>query len=320
VRISIRDDVWRDQATWRYLDIIVGTVADEWHEWDVCDPEELEACEWVGGRPWVAELMKKAALAGSYRSERCFPKRVVIVSDSGESGALPPQTAARFVVEPLLIMMENRFSDGRLIDAALTFLAPAIVRKHREIAPKAIRYDSPGGNGELPKLIQEYEAKAREDGMPLRAIVLTDSDAEVPEAVSCDALNVSQACNDAGIQCCILRKRSIENYIPDEVLDAWLPYPGYLRRTLDALKRLNVEQRDHFPMKKGLKLGAARDVVKSLYQGVSVADQADLEQGFGQDVIHKLDDYADTLSADALRRRDIQGELDHLVEMIANEL
>ncbi|MFK5952328.1 MAG: hypothetical protein QM498_04660 [Desulfobacterium sp.] len=63
-----------------------------------------------------------------------------------------------------------------------------------------------------------------------------------------------------------MSKRTIENYIPDEVFDAWMPYPdsGKGRRAA-AIKRLNPEQRDHYPMKKGLKLQKAGAEVENFY-------------------------------------------------------
>lgn len=319
MRITIKASACQDEANWRHLDTIVGKVADDWHKWDVCAPEAIEASGWTSGRRWVAELIQKAALDESYRAKLDFPRRTIIVSDTPGAGALAPEAAARFVAKPLLIMMENRFSDGCLVNAALEFLAQEPVRKLK--GKKAILYDSPGGNGELPKLIRDYAKKAEDEGLQLRAVVFTDSDAKVVGDVSQDALSIQHACDEAGMPCLIFCKRNIENYIPDEILEASLPYPGDKRRTLEALKRLDDVQRDHFPMKKGLKLAnELSSEIKAFYQDVSPSDLNELQRGFGQDVINKLEDHSVILSAGALRRRDWRGDLDKLVKIIADEL
>jgi hypothetical protein len=326
MKVRIAQDAFADQTDWRFLDIIIGKVADGWHVWKIEAPEAIEKTGWLAGRAWLRELFQKAALASAYPAHSDFPKRELLVGGKADSGALPPQQAAEYATTPLTILMENRFTDGSFIETVLEFLAPEEVNEQCKNAPESIRYDSPGGIGELPKLLADYAKKAREKAIPLRVVVFTDSDGEVPGELHRNAQLIKDACQVESIPCLVLSKRSIENYIPDEVLDAWLlPNPNYKNHHLflDAVKRLNPAQRDHYPMKKKyFDISKAQPAVQALYQDVSDVDKREFvnAKGFGDDVIEKLRDFRDALTPEALRQRDGQGELDRLVALIAAEL
>jgi len=320
--VVIALEAFTDSDQWRFLDRIVDKVADGWHHWLIEDPTAIEKSGWLEGRGWLREFFQKAALVAGYPVSFDFPRRQIRVSPPNENSEdLSPQQAAEYICTPLAILMENRFTDGIFLDAVLYVLAPREMNVQRRTAPESIKYDSPGGNGELPKLIRDYAARASAKGIPARAVVFTDSDASVPGEVQLAPHLVREACQKTGLPCWILGKRAIENYIPDEVLDAWLPHPdNEKRRIVDALKRLNPEQRDHYPMKKGLKFEKETPAVQTLFAGIAASDLDGLAKGFGKNVIETLRDYRDVLSAEALRLRDGQGELEQLVKMISDEL
>lgn len=324
MRVVIALDAFADDTQWRFLDQIVYKVVDGWHDWLIEDPKSIEETGWLEGkgRDWLRELFQKAALAAGYPRSSGFHKRQILVSSHGhESEALPPKQAADYVSTPLAVLMENRFTDGIFLDTVLNLLASDEMNEQRRTAPNSIYYDSPGGNRELPKLVVDYTGRAKAKKIPVRAVVFTDSDGTVPGESQQAALCVRQTCEQEGVSCMILRKRAIENYIPDEVLDACIPNQNYEKRLIvDAVKRLSPEQRDHYSMKKGLKLQGASPSVQALYAGISAADLHELTKGFGRNVIEKLRDFSSAISAEALRQRDGQGELDRLVQMIADEL
>jgi hypothetical protein len=125
----------------------------------------------------------------------------------------------------------------------------------------------------------------------------------------------------------VLHKRSIENYVPDEVIREWRDEPAQTSRRprIDAFLRLVGEQRDHFPVKDGL-----RKAVLELYTSgmghpkLSEADYKELQQGldpkfieifFVKDVDGSVRPRP-SLTAEALRRRDSAGDLDRLVAYI----
>ncbi|MBI9088458.1 MAG: hypothetical protein JEZ12_04530 [Desulfobacterium sp.] len=318
-------DAYEDASQWRYLDRIVDKIADGWHVWQIEDPDLIEETNWIDGpgRKWLRELFQKAALASCYQTSSVYPRRQVLVSlFSHDPNTLKPEQAAKYVTKPLTILMENRFTDGEIfLNEVLKVLAPDEINEQRRLAPDSILYDSGGGIGELPKLVADYAVRADADGIPRRAVVLTDGDGELPGEVKANAQLVQQACQKEGIPCWTLSKRTIENYIPDEVLDAWMPYSDSGKgKRVAAIKRLNPEQRDHYPMKKGLKLQKAVPDVRAFYSGTSGADMDELSKGLGSDVIEKFREFSSVLSAESLRGRDGNGELDKLIEMIADLL
>lgn len=324
MKVVIAMDAFADDTQWRFLDQIICKVIDGWHDWHIEDPKSVEETEWLKGkgRDWLRELFQKAALATSYPRASWSHQRLVLVSSlKKEPEALPPKQAAEYASAPLAILMENRFTDGIFLDTALNLLASDEVNEQRRIAPSSIYYDSPGGNGELPKLIIDYATRAKTKDIPIRVVVFTESDGTVPGENQKAALLIQQTCEQEGVPFMILRKKTIENYIPDEILDAWSPNPSYGKyRIVDAVKKLCPEQRDHYPMKNGLKFQNASLSVQALYSEISVADMGELAKGLGKNVIENLRVYSDIISADALRQRDGHGELDRLVKMVADEL
>ncbi|MDM8546236.1 hypothetical protein QUF61_07050 [Candidatus Venteria ishoeyi] len=324
MKVTIAEDVVSNPDYWRFLDRIINKIADEWHVWQIDDTEVIEASGWLErtGCEWLQELFNKAAMAADLNAHADFPKQKIIVSTKPLTDALPPRQAADYVSTPLVILMENRFTDGLFINSVLDFLAPEAINEQRQNAPGFIYYDSSGGIGELPKLITDYVQQRKSKGIPFRGVVFTDSDAKIPGEIHKNARLVQETCETEDVPCLILSKCTIENYIPDEVLEAWIPStPHYEKRCiLEAVKRLKPAQRDHYPMKKGLNLSGASASVHKLYENISEADRIELAKGFGKEVIEKLNNFNNVITAKALRQRDGQGELDYLVELILSEL
>jgi len=286
MKVLISMDAYEDVSQWRYLDRIVDKKADGWHVWQIEDPDLIEETAWIAGpgREWLRELFQKAALASSYQTSSVYPRRQVLVSLlSHDSNALEPELAAKYVNRPLTVLMENRFTDGYIfLNEVFKALASDEFNEQRQIAPDSICYDSQGGIGELPKLVVDYAARADADGIPLRAVVFTDGDGVLPGEVKTNVQLVQQACKKDGMPCWTLSKRTIENYIPDEVLDAWMPYPDSGKgRRVTAIKRLSPEQRVHYPMKKGLNLQKAGAEVQKFYSGIRKTDMEELSKGLG---------------------------------------
>lgn len=325
MKVFITLDTYRDVSQWRYLDKIVNKVADGWHIWQIEDPDSIEKSGWVegAGREWIRELFKKAAIASSYPPNDSFPYYRVFVSlQEKRTTELTPEKAAKFLSMPLTILMENRFTDGKIfLNEVLNILGHDKMNEQRLVAPDSICYDSQGGIGELPKLVSDYADRAYADGIPIRVVVFTDSDSDIPGEIKHNVRLVQQACEDKGIVCWTLFKRTIENYIPDEVLDLWNPYPDSDKgKCISAIKRLNKEQRNHYPMKKGFDIARANSSVQALYRGIRDEDMVALSKGLGKDVIKKLQEFRDSLSVEALQKRDGEGELDDLVKKIADAL
>ena len=328
MRVVFAEDAIRDSECWRYLDQILASVDDGWHEWEIDDPEFLETSDWLQGsnRPLLPKLFEQAVVRTAYSSQtRRLHHKGWVVSHSGDSGTLAPRPAARLFSQPLKIYVENRRTDGPFVDTLLEFLAPAELRKFlADCHGRPLEYDSGGGTGELPKLIRDHVEQMAKNGLSPRAVVIADSDAPFPGARSSGAVAVFEASNNCDIDVLILSKREIENYIPDEVLLDWAADAdnSTAQPRVEAVCRLSAEQRDHLPMKKRFPPSFKTDKETDLYNDIPQNDRKLLRKAdaFDNKLIESLKTHRQHLSADALRQRDGKGELDDLVAKIANAL
>ncbi len=131
----------------------------------------------------------------------------------------------------------------------------------------------------------------------------------------------------------VLQKRCIENYLPQEALDAWaaLPDQAKVRPRVAMMTRLDAEQRDYFPMKKGFSKGISEDQ-KELFASPrwNQEDRSRFlreEKGFGPTIVHLFREHRDAITPEALRQRcgplaedGETTELDQLVARICAEL
>lgn len=326
MRFVFAADALQDPQHWDYLDRILVTVDDGWHEWQIDDPDLLETSPWLQGsnRPLLRKLYEQATVRSTYPSAGYLHRQFWVVSIATAPGILTPPVAARFLGRPLCVCVENRFTDGVFLDAVLEVLAPDELRAFLDgCAVSPINCDSGGGNGELPKIIEAHVQQLAALGLPPRAVVFADSDARFPGDISKAAQTIAQSCRTHAITCLILSKRAIENYIPDEVLHGWAAEPDNqaARALVAAVCRLTQEQRDHLRMKSKFPQQLEAPDELTLFANVSANDVALMQQrGFGGDLIHCMNTHRQHLSAAALRRRDGKGELDRLVDMIIEAL
>jgi hypothetical protein len=316
-------DVVQDKQAWRYLDDILCAVDDGWHEWYPDDPDGLEGSDWLTGRPHIRELFEKAIKATAYPNT--LHKRRWTVSLTDGSDSLIPQAAACYFRKPLYVCVENEVTDGIFLNAVISMLATPELRSFMgRCDGSPIQTDHAGGSGELYKLIERRIVEAKEDGLPFRAIVFTDSDERFPGDRGHDQrqpLRIAELCKDNGIGCLVLQKKAIENYIPDEVLRGWANEPGkqVVRALVDTVCRLTTEQRDHLPMKHKLKTNIPD--VADLFESVADSDMRILKnECFGNEIIMLLKTNSQHLTADGLRARDGKSELDSLIAIIIEAL
>ncbi len=318
MRVVFKEDAHTNPDSWTHLDRIVHRIEDGAHEWSIENPDSWEASDWLNnGRPSLRELFKDAVKKDAY-PRQALHSRSIFVSVNPHSEELSPQQAARYFAKPLYVLVENRFTDGQLLETALDVLSPKslqILRKNK--TPNLIYCDGPGGNGELLKLIKDHVAKAQEECIPARIVVFTDSDGKLPGHVDHKPKEIETFCREHRIPCLILNKRAIENYIPDEVLNFC---DRKYRSQVAALIQLTKEQRDHFPIKSGINFSTLPAEEAAFYASVSIDEKESLSQGLGNKVVFMLKNHVSTVSVEMLRNRDYNGELVKLVQMITDEL
>ncbi|MCP3997239.1 MAG: hypothetical protein GY722_19600 [bacterium] len=348
MRVVFDLEVLALEDSWRELDRILETVEDGWHLWEIPDLDATEESVWLQqGRPWLRGLFEATARRSAWQSPGGLHHRRILVvlepevtPESPEEGTdgtlhLAPQVARLFLGQPLRILMENIESDGLFLDAILDVLGTDELRELRTCTPPALEYDSPGGS-ELPKRIEHYLDDPAWQGIPRRLFVFTDSDRLThggdlaPDSV---ARQVTKLCKDRDVPYRVLRKRAIENYLPQEALEAWAASPGRtsVRPRVAMMARLDTEQRDYFPMKLGFLKGIPKGQ-EDLFAAPRwlEEDRSNFlrpERWFGPDIVHLFRDHRDAITPEALRRRcgpvsaeDGTTELDQLVALICAEL
>ena len=255
MRVVLYKNVLADKSYESDLDHIVDRIDRGAHEWEVDDPDDIANSAWLqGGRSHLRELFDKASTHGIYSTIHKQRVTVTAQPDSHDPWTMTPSVAVHFLDKPLLILLENEFSDAIFLRAVLGVLGLKEFLEYCRDAPNAIVCKGAGGIGEMPKHVINQLQEAQTDAVPLRVIVLVDSDATIPKEVSNPAQTVQNLCNQHSIPCCVLQKRAIENYMPDALFEQWLSEPDQTntRPRIEAFLRLTPGQRDHFPVKKGL--------------------------------------------------------------------
>lgn len=336
MKVSFSAEALGDASAHLHLDAIVYEIERGMHEWHVGDPESIEASSWLkAGRPSLRTLFEQAAKQWSPRAtERRLHRRLLAVGAHSPPDSLSPAKAAAFLRGPLKVLMENRLTDGAFLDAVLALLADNAVMLLKDEL-RALAYDSPGGIGDLKKLVAKACEDAHKQDVPVRIVVFIDGDGIRPGQVSSASQAVQDLCASVGVPCIVLRKRSIENYLPDEAIREWRDEHEQtgVRDRIDAVLRLTSDQRDHWHMKEGL---GRKKHDEELFSSLSASDRLLLARGFGTDFVLQvlnrrdfgpprasataLESLRETMTADALRRRDGRGELDALVAHIEEAL
>lgn len=204
MRIVIDTSAANDPAAHKWLDRILHRIEDGWHVWDLTDAQDtraIEATSWINdpGRQGhrLRELLVKATARGAWTLAP-HGRRVRVTADPTAGDELPPEQASRLAEEPLVILVENRHSDGTFIARVVTELDKALHRvRNRDGEP--IRFDSVGGADQMP---QEVENRAEAVPYRPRLVAIIDSDRKGPgDTESTNAGRLRKTCAKHGFSC-----------------------------------------------------------------------------------------------------------------------
>ena len=123
------------------------------------------------------------------------------------------------------------------------------------------------------------------------------------------------------------QKRCSENYIPDQVFESAREAPHNLSNIdrFNSFLRRTRPQRDHFPVKEGLGTAERLEALQAgLYDASEEEDLSLLEKPLfprkPRPLLLLTRERRESFTADGLRARDGEGELEGLLHAIAQEL
>jgi len=314
------------------LDELLSRAEDEIHELEIADADLLEGSTWyLSSRPIRRAMLEKTAHSTLYRTPRTSGPHLRRIEVADQPTA---DSARALAYTPLRVIVENFSSDGALIRFAVRlFAAPEVWElcfgSAAKRTPPALQIESPGGHGELPKLLDKRIDEAANRGIRPRVLVVTESDGEWVGDVKAHAQELRNKCAAAGVPCAPLNKRTAENYIPDTVWRAWVAEPRHAKAktAIEALLRLSTGQRDHVNIGPGNSepWDSSKPQVYALFVGVSPTDRALLKsaslKGRGSRAIsYILENHGPTWNRADLQTRDYQGDLETVVRHIEDEL
>lgn len=320
MRIVIDPRAANDPDAHGWLDRILNRIEDGWHVWDLSEsePSDFRATAWIRVRGAQGDRVRELFVASVQRgawTRTLHGRRVRVTPCPEGTDELAPEPAARLADEPLVILVENRFSDGAFVERVVKELDKPL-RALWGCDGEPIRFDSTGGVGEMQRVVE-----ARTDRVPYRPrlVAIIDSDRKGPgDTESHTAWNLLQACEERELPCWVLAKREAENYLPRILLGAKPNAGDGHDRLLEAWDRLDDDQKDFFDVKRGLPDDPS-EVERELFDGLSDADRKILAEGFGRNVHECWNQWQVRDVKDELLTRG-RGDLERGIELIKKEL
>ena len=321
MRIEIDFSAANDPDAHRWLDRILYRIEDGWHVWDTAsqpDPNAIEAATWIhdhgpqGG--WVRQMLVASIQRGAWTFAP-HGRRVRVTACPGAADELKPEDATRLAEEPLVILVENRDSDGAFVKRVVTELDKSLHGIWRRPGDP-VRFDSLGGAGQMP---DEVERRTRGKPYRPRLVAIIDSDRKGPnDTDSAAARALRRQCERLGVSCWVLAKREAENYLPRILLGERQDAGADHDQLVEAWDRLNDDQKNFFDMKDGLPEAFSASE-QALFAGLPLADRAVLSRGFGPNVYTCWTLWSKVQAKTELLARG-QGDLEHGIDLIRGEV
>lgn len=181
------------------------------------------------------------------------------------------EEAIHFFNQPVSVILENNKNDSAFIISVIEHFGKysSINKAKKHFENNWLKFENAGGCGNIPNFLEmflsQFQRLSLKNQRPLsdyfRGLIIIDSDKEYKTQVT-KHNNLIENLNDLGIsnnQIHILRKRMMENYMPDEVfryIKNQLPNEQEIKEWIDAYLNLSDEQKnylnipDGFPPKK----------------------------------------------------------------------
>jgi len=242
VRIEIDFSAANDPDAHQWLDRILYRIEDGWHVWDTAgqpNPGAIEASTWIrdGGRQ--GDRVRELLVASVQRDAWTYAphgRRMRVTACPNASDELTPEDASRLADLPLVILVENRISDGAFVKRVVTELDKSLHRLWQRLN-EPIQLDSVGGVGQM---LAEVERRSQGRRYRPRLVVIADSDRKGPDDTASPTVRaLCRRCEALGVPCWVLAKREADNYLPRVLLDERQDAGADHVRLVEAWDRLN---------------------------------------------------------------------------------
>lgn len=259
------------------------------------------------------------------------PSRTIRIKPSGApdwvrgTHRLPFPLAVRILKSPLDLLVENHRND-------LNFLRAVARGGHRarfELALQKewLRVQHGGGIPGVRSQIQTVSSGVRQQ---LKMWVLFDRDGLRPGHESRESARLRELCEKRSLSHHQLRRRTIENYLPREALQAWWHRQSKqaekkrIRKLVESYLSLSEDQRHFFNLRRGFERDQRRKdqhEVGDLYADVSDEKKAVLANGLSASIAELFDPQTSGPFDEKWLIRDGQGPeidamLDHLLNLV----
>lgn len=302
-----------------FITRIIGTIADVWHEWADPSPDDKVFAAYFDKHPQYGELALKSfsqAVAYSNSNARTVVITAGVDQADVDTDCYSLNKALDYLAQPLRILVENEVADGHFYLRYIEVVDPTLASLFKEARP-SIMFDQGGGNMEVAKLVENRVARAAKSKLRARLAVIADGDSKYPGHQPADTLRLTKVCEDRNVPIHTTRKRSLENYLPDEIFEAVVQLDSNLLISVEFILALGPEQRDHYPIKSGLSEKLS-DGERSLYADVPIPASV-------KPRVSRIEEFFRTkfqreLKLDHLTARRCFEEFRHIAEFIRKEL
>ncbi len=214
-----------------------------------------------------------------------------------------------YLGEKLRIYLENGKNDGLFLKGMYQ-----LVKGEALDDENLVDLRNAGGIDNLPNELERIK-------VPMRVICIVDSDKKFPEHQIPQIKNINKICNQKDFHLCVLKKRMIENYIPENLVLKWLK-----DNNLDIdhpYFQMTKEQKECFHLKKGLRKKDLKiPQVKKLYNHYfgeeelsNIKDEAEVIKRIGNGVASAFDEICVACCTDDLSE-DVIDEITDIIYII----
>ena len=301
MRVVLHDEVFASEAHRLELLHIIAFGYQERHQilteplYQPGGEEQSGSClgEWISRLPeGLREEVEFTLEVGVEDLDESKSKDEIDVIDAKASnwGSSPPkltvEDARRLLDRSLHLLIENARNDRKFLEAMCKRLLGTEYWEpiQKAVDEKWLHYEHGGGIGSMKNAVEQL---ANDHISKMRTWVMFDSDAPRPDEPSAQSQALSDVCEEHSIEHHQLRRRTIENYLPQRALEASAELlrgtaKSARRRAAWAFAEMSRAQQHHFRMKKGF--AAEINDLPEFYADIPQEDRLALADGFGKDI------------------------------------